>query len=255
MARGNPRPDQVVRRLKEDGVVCLPSFFDEHTTKNMRAEAMTALKKRRRGRRTVRVRPKRRGSRRFPTLARVFYSDFLKEIARGYHPRSEFVFDRGVCVDHANRSDKTITAKHFDMKRSLKFMIYLSDVGKEDAAFSFCPGSHSENTKLRNRFLLMGGKLKDIPNVPGPNESYELVPMEGPRGTLIVFDTDGFHSAGTLQEGRERFLVRAGILLGGWFDNRTLRSAAQLNPLRFLASSLAPKERLQTRGSSRVRRH
>jgi len=186
----------------------------------------------------------------------VFDSDFfLKEIARGYHSRSGFVFYRGVCVDHAHRFGKTITATHFDTKRCLKFMIYLSDVGKEDAAFSYCPGSHLENTKLRNRFLLMGGALQDIPNVPGPSESYELVPMEGPRGTLIVFDTDGFHSAGTLQEGRERFLVRAGVLLGGWFDNRTLRSAAQLNPLRFLASSLAPKERLRTRGSSRARHH
>jgi YHS domain-containing protein len=46
--------------------------------------------------------------------------------------------------------------------------------------------------------------------------------MEGPGGTLIVFDTDGFPSAGILQEGK-RLLVRARTQLSGWLRRRTRR--------------------------------
>jgi hypothetical protein len=238
---------QVVRELEKNGVVCLQSFFDRRSVEKMRGEAISLL-----GARQWRKRTPRDLEQRFPALYEALNSDVFREIAVGYDPKCQFFCD--AIVEHDTSAGEIITDIHFDMMRSLKFMIYLADVDKSSAAFRYCLGSHQDNRKLRDRFLLMGGRLPKLPNVPGPNEDHILTDIEGPSGTLIVFDTDGFHSAGLLQEGKERLLVRGRTLLSGWFDHSFLRFAAELNPLRFFAPLLAPKGRLATRGKARAKR-
>ena len=98
----------------------------------------------------------------------------------------------------------------------------------------------------------MGGKIEEILNVPAPTEHVVLTDMEGPAGTVVIFDTDGFHAAGSLKEGKERFLIRARTVLSGWFDNSLFRHVAKQNPLRFFMPLIAPKGRQATRGYTRA---
>ena len=55
---------------------------------------------------------------------------------------------------------------------------------------------------------------KDDARTPGsqnhyPEIEYELTPMLGPAGTLLIFDSDVLHKGGNVQEGKERIVVRA----------------------------------------------
>jgi hypothetical protein len=257
MVEIRPSPTEIVAQLRERGAVSLPGFFGEGAVARMRREALALLARPAAGVRPesnpggaqVRVDPRLLDGLRFPAIAAVLRSEFFQRIARGYDSKSRF------CQDAVISHDKVpckITDIHFDTRPSLKFMVYLADVRKANAAFRYAYGTHRANWGLRQRFLLAGGKLNDLPNVPGPGERIDLVDCEGPAGTLLVFLTDGFHSAGLLEPGRERLLIRASTLLSGWFNNGVLRGAAELNPMRFLFLPRVPEGRKPTHGTARA---
>jgi hypothetical protein len=248
----------IVRELRENGALCLPSFFCPSLAENMRKEATCLLSAQIDGVKAIQPHPSGRmvwiypkilEAPLFPCLNQALRLPLFQEIAERYDGKCKFLHNAIITHDYR---PCTITDVHFDADRSLKFMIYLSDVDKDSAAFRYCLGSHRLNRKLRHRFLMLGGRIEDIPNIPGPSEELQLTDMEGPAGTLIVFDTDGFHSAGALKEGRERVLIRSRTLLSAWFDNRILRQATKLNPLRFLRPFVIPEGRRATRGSTRA---
>jgi hypothetical protein len=236
----------IVRELQERGAVCLPGFFDRATAEDMRREALELLSDPIDGVKKTNIpggpsvvinKPAVLNPPRFPALGRALRSDLLKNVSMGYDPKGTF-FTRA----HITQSitPAKITDIHFDSFRFLKFMVYLSDVDRACAALRYCFGSHLDNRNFRYRFLRAGGKIIDLPNVPAPSETVLLEDLEGPQGTLIIFDSDGFHSAGTLQPGKERLLIRTHTKLSGWFNNETLRRVAEFNPLKFFVPSMAP---------------
>jgi len=254
-----PSAEAVVGELNERGAICLPSFFDAPFVEDMRGEAITLLSSQISG---VKKNELSSGTRlrfdskvfrdpRFTHLGQAFAVSLVREVAAGYNPKSKASLDTATIT--YDKKPYKITDVHFDIERSLKFMIYLSDVYKENAAFRYCLGSHRENTKLRNRLLLLGGSLWNLPTIPDASEDFILTDMEGPRGTLIIFDTDGFHSAGSLEQGKERLLIRARTLLSGWYDDHFLRYVARLNPLQFLVPLIVPAGRRTTGGRAMAR--
>ena len=237
--------------------MCLPGFFDRSTAEDMRREALELLSAEIDGVKKTKVpggpsvvinNPEVLNPPRFPALGHALRSDLVSQVSLGYDPKGKF-FARAH-ITHSITPCK-ITDIHFDVFRQLKFMVYLSDVDKECAALRYCFGSHLENRRLRNRFLMVGGKIRNLPNVPTPDENIVLQDLEGPRGTLIIFDTDGFHSAGTLQPGKERLLIRSHTRLSSWFNSEALRRVAELNPVRFFVPSIAPG-RAATGGKTRA---
>lgn len=105
---------------------------------------------------------------------------------------------------------------HFDRWRSLKAMVYLTDVGEGDGAFSVVPGSHKRGAELRRRYKNLPYSIR--PNrieLDFPEDYKKPVNIYGPAGTLILFDSDIFHSGGDILEGRERKLIRS-----HWYYNR-----------------------------------
>ncbi|HCT51064.1 MAG TPA: hypothetical protein DF712_01265, partial [Balneola sp.] len=105
---------------------------------------------------------------------------------------------------------------HFDRWKSLKAMVYLTDVEEGDGAFSVAPGSHIRGGELRRL-------NKNLPYTMRPNriehdfpEDYKKpVKILGPSGTLILFDSDIFHCGGNVSEGHSRKLIRT-----HWYYNR-----------------------------------
>ncbi len=247
MSRVRLSKTEILNGLKKNGIVRLPSFFDAPVVAQLREEALSLLD----GRQKVGLKAKAVTAEQSPALARVLHDDTFKEIALGYDRNCRFFVDARI-THHTRPGQRALTDTHFDMQRSLKFMIYLSDVDKSSAAFRYCLGSHRRNTAFRSRYLLMGGAPKELPNVAGPAERFVFADMEGPRGTLLIFDTDGFHTGGHLLPGRERLLVRSRTLLSGWYDHPILKEVAQRNPLRPLAARLAPQGRGATAGKARA---
>jgi hypothetical protein len=145
---------------------------------------------------------------RFPALRRSFYTDWSRAVARGYLGSHCAYQERVVCT-HELRELHPITAPHFDSLRSLKFLIYLLDTDERNGAFRFAPGTHTANAESAQAWRDAGGRVRDTPNVATEDEAGALQSVNGPAGTLVVFDSDGFHSGGMLQPGTERRVVRA----------------------------------------------
>ena len=99
---------------------------------------------------------------------------------------------------------------HFDRWRSLKAMVYLTDVGEGDGPFSVVPGSHKKGAELRRSYRsLPYGIRPNRVKLDFPEDYEKPVSIHGSAGTLILFDSDIFRSGGDILEGRERKLIRS----------------------------------------------
>lgn len=139
-------------------------------------------------------------------IASTFFTEFLEEIAAAYLPDADFCNE--VLGTNEFRA-MPLTDVHFDTRRSLKFMVYLDDTTARNGAFSYVNGSHSQNAGYRKRFAKLGGVPEMIPNALPEEHRARAVSIEASAGTLIIFDTDGFHAGGILQPGTTRRVVRA----------------------------------------------
>lgn len=105
---------------------------------------------------------------------------------------------------------------HFDRWRSLKAMVYLSEVSEGNGAFSVVPGSHKKGSELRKAHNILPYNIR--PNrieIDFPEFNKTPVQIYGSAGTLILFDSDIFHCGGNIHKGRERKLIRS-----HWYYNR-----------------------------------
>ena len=97
---------------------------------------------------------------------------------------------------------------HFDRIPTLKFMLYLNDMKKDNGAFMLSPGSQNwvkKNFKFprpafaSKKFLEV---TREIPQIIIDN----LKPIEGKAGTIIIFDTDTVHHQGLVKDGESRIM-------------------------------------------------
>ena len=111
---------------------------------------------------------------------------------------------------------------HFDRWKSLKAMVYLSDVCPDSGPFSVVPGTHKIGANLRRAFK--GMPYEHRPNrieIDYPSLYKESTPICEKKGTLILFDSDIFHQGGSIKEGKTRTLIRS-----HWYANRSWQVGA-----------------------------
>jgi hypothetical protein len=203
----------VVSHLRTRGVAVLPSWLGASSLAAVLLEHEQILRRATggpvpAGRNGIGVVTGRGLGRQQPALRAALDGAWVHEVARGYLGGRCSINERIVCT-HERRELHPITAAHFDTLRSLKFLVYLLDTDERNGAFRYAPGTHLGNTEAARRWRAAGGRVRDTPNVATEEEVAALAPVVGPAGTLIVFDSDGFHSGGMLQPGAERRVVRA----------------------------------------------
>lgn len=93
---------------------------------------------------------------------------------------------------------------HIDPSPNLKFFYYLSDVTRATGPFTYCLASHREGY-FRMRCGALEGVF-DAYAIP-EDEVRDARPIEGPSGTLVIFNAIGIHRAGGMQRGTERLTV------------------------------------------------
>lgn len=153
---------------------------------------------------------------RYPALTGFFEHPKMKAMAVRYigHP---CLLNYEVYATHESKPAVSVAPAHFDKLWTLKYMLYLKEVGKDDAPFGIIPGSFKV---ARDRFREIFD-TNNLTYLPITDQRYQamnnselppgyggVVDIVGPAGTLIVFDTDTFHHAGTVAPGHERMILR-----------------------------------------------
>lgn len=148
-----------------------------------------------------------------PNLFKSFDHKWMRELSEKYIGKSNY--GDNVYSTYDFISSKELGRNgwlHFDRHHCLKFFIYLTDTTKESGAFTCAKGSRKIGEELR-KDAWKNKNYNDVPNRIELDYSDLLiefpgVPVEAPKGTLIVFDTDTFHKGGEVNEGKERLVVR-----------------------------------------------
>ncbi len=92
---------------------------------------------------------------------------------------------------------------HFDKQPTLKFMLYINDINKNNGAFCLSPGSHKwvENLYGKYRYFQKFNNYEHISRSIPDSIIKRLEPVEGKAGTLIIFYTNCIHHQGIVSEG------------------------------------------------------
>ena len=111
---------------------------------------------------------------------------------------------------------------HFDRLRSLKVMVYMSDVDKNSGPLSVVAGSHKKSCIIRRQFSKMKYENKNnIIKQHHPHLYEDPVEIYGNKGTIIFFDSDVFHLGGKNKENYERKIIRS-----HWFPSQQWRATS-----------------------------
>jgi hypothetical protein len=203
-----------MRLLKSNGVTIIPAFYDSDKLKKLNSEFDRLLEAKEpwikkmdySNGRAVSVWTKDMEAGLYPETLKTFTDPLMQRITSAYlgeKVRSNigiyFVNDVVGTKHHANDL-------HFDVERSLKFFIYLTDTTKENGAFFCAPGSHLRSSEIRKKWKdkVSYGNREISRSLPVKEE--EVIPLEGAAGTLIIFDTDVFHRAGFVDKGERRVM-------------------------------------------------
>ena len=141
-------------------------------------------------------------------LARVLGVKWFVEVARQYFQAMPDDIGEGEIVSFAWDGSEQDPDKpgnhwmHWDPFLSLRLMLYVSDVTRENGAIEIKPGTHHDNHRQRLLERRACIEYADRPVCAG--RDIPFVPIEAPAGTLIVFDTSLTHRRGRVAAGRER---------------------------------------------------
>ncbi|MFZ5553423.1 MAG: phytanoyl-CoA dioxygenase family protein [Bacteroidota bacterium] len=202
--------------LEKNGIVVINGFLDENQLKNLRAEFEKILSSPENsfikpfpyseGKGCV-VKREKIDPAVLPETQKIFSSEFMQTIAKGYL-KGEFPLNNEIyVVKDVVGSKHHANDLHFDVSRAFKFFIYLKDTDASNGAFACVPGSHHKAQDIRKKYGASISYENRELSRELPYTEKDAVSIDGPAGTLIIFDTDVFHRAGTVSSG-ERWVMR-----------------------------------------------
>lgn len=211
----------VIEVLKVHGIVHIPGFLKSEIVDKLNVEFFRVLEEPSEAifsqsghptnpeGRTARFKPWRKSAMNdFPSIAGLFRSDFMAEVANAYYGPHEVEVNDEVFITHEKAAEVPILPWHFDRVQSIKFWFYLTDTTVENGAFEYCPGTHWEGHYRAGFHLSQGAAVEDIPNDIDEDLIRNPVSLELKAGDLLIFDSDGFHRGGIVQLGNERRVLR-----------------------------------------------
>jgi hypothetical protein len=207
-----------IANLRRDGIAVLRGYLDQQRLDLLRDEFERAFDTEDSGvyarhyhptsGRVARAKPDQLSDEEFGNVRSIFRSDRFEKITKEYYYPNRYRLNDDVFFSHELPSGVPILPWHFDRQQALKFFMYLVDTNEENGAFEYCPGTQREGRLRANYHVLRGGRQRDIPNDIPDEEIRNPVTVAGKAGDLIIFDPDGFHRGGVVQEGNERKIIR-----------------------------------------------
>lgn len=246
MALGKFNLSEVVSEVEKTGYAVLPQFFSpdhvdaiQRETENLFLNSYSWTKKFQDEGEVIGFSPipiaKKPEQSLVQNILKAVNDDFFVSAAKKYLPRGAYP-DR-VLMCRNTVSEKPISEWHVDQqgqgRLSIKFMLYLTDTDKNRGAFSYVPSSHRSVRKIMKEAKLFNrpntelhdfeqlnaildrvqdeevqetfGKMRS--HIQGNWSSDDAYSIEGPKGTVIFFDTKGLHRGGVVRQG-ERIILR-----------------------------------------------
>jgi len=142
------------------------------------------------------------------TLARCLGAEWFADIAARYFRAAPDAIGEAGLVSFTLDGPKTSLDNpgnhwtHWDPYLSLRLMVYVSDVTRENGAIEIKPGTHRDNHRRRLHEWRAGMDYADRPVCAGGDSAFQ--PIEARAGSVILFDTSITHRRGLVAEGRER---------------------------------------------------
>lgn len=209
--------------LQRDGVIAIPGFFDRETVARMASEVEPVLEQLRTGTFTGKnrtLREERYGVYRLwdieticPSTRALFDHAGIESLARAYIAPNAHSYQR---MGELRPDPKRVSiADHphiDDWKMRFKSFLYLTDVGPEQAPFTYFLGSHRDAPWRRTvearyfRTGSNGGYLTEAERQTVP-QMYEEKVFTAAAGTLILADLRGLHRGTPLISGKRITLV------------------------------------------------
>ncbi len=147
----------------------------------------------------------------YPATYDFFSSNFMAQVALNYYGTQNLNFNREIFISENAGTVEEVQQLpfllHFDKSETFKFFLYLTDTSAENGAMHILPGSYSHNRETRIHALQNNIPLGQIDNVL-EDVNNESIPVEGPAGTLFIFNTDLGHKAGHVQPSQVRRIMR-----------------------------------------------
>ncbi|MFI2346444.1 phytanoyl-CoA dioxygenase family protein [Streptomyces sp. NPDC019443] len=142
----------------------------------------------------------------FPGIRSFLYDSTLTAVAADYLGAGATVHKFAYLTQDV--PDLTpVTALHYDRKHALKAYLCLTTARQDWGAPSFVPASHRRSRMIREAHLAVGTPQARLPITQG-HETEVPIPLAGPAGTLVLFDTDCLHQGGVVEPGNVRRVVR-----------------------------------------------
>lgn len=143
----------------------------------------------------------------------LFDDPMMARLTRSFNSSFQHGKEVFATLDNVEKSETPRNGfLHFDRYHRFKFLVYLTDVKRENAAFGAVPGSVAKGRELREsqtmgNYDAFKNRIElDFPELEITKD--DVVYVEGKAGTIIVLDTDCFHLGGNVEKG-ERLLIRS----------------------------------------------
>jgi hypothetical protein len=213
-----PSESEIVNFIKNDGVVVITNFCKPNDLTKLKAEYQSILSGTHQNSNWFENRPYSLGvaallskkdgmQKEYPATFDFFSQPMMQSITNtylgdGFHANQKIFVVKDVVGASHHANDL-----HFDVQRTLKFFLYLTDTNASNGAFRCVPGSHLETKNIRkNNSDKISYENREFSRML-PYGPEDAVSVDGKAGSLIIFDTDVFHQAGKVSVG-ERWVMR-----------------------------------------------
>lgn len=141
----------------------------------------------------------------YPMITSLPKSEFFTYVAKDFFNPYPFIVPLAYIHRDVNQIDFN-GAWHQDPHTSVKFYIYLNDVTSRNGALKYNIGSHREGF-YRMMYKRHTGDTFPTFGIP-EEELLNIEDIEGKVGTVIAFNPIGAHSAGQIENGMEKIVIR-----------------------------------------------
>lgn len=214
----SPSIDSIIDAVKNDGVIVLKNFCNPADLENLKKDFHFILSDQEQSTEWYEKRPyslgkaalltKNNAMKGFVSSTYAFFDNpFMQKITdkylgQGFHSNQKIFVVKDIVGTSHNANDL-----HFDVLKTLKFFLYLTDTDEKNGAFRCVPGSHKHTTKIRIEFPDQISYENREFSRKLPFTDADTISVDGKAGSLIIFDTDVFHQTGKVTEG-ERWVMR-----------------------------------------------